>query len=445
MRTSLAFSVSVFLTAACGPTSFSVVDSGSSTPDAKGKVDASAPDAGQAVDAHVADAKRAEAAPNDAHIDAPLSPTIYVDKTSTCSPPDGTEACPYLTVAKGLTAAATTVGAVTVHVSGGKVGSPEVYSEGSILTVLANVTLQGSGDVYTTITASGMSAVGPCGANEAAICLEGTLENVTVTSPAGNGVVTPVPAPSAPVPLIRNAVISSSKLNGVLALGSVDLGPNIGVSQNSMAGVESPATSAAGSVVHVIAGLNTFDKNMTNGIDLSGGATLAFEGGEVSNNAQGIRLASSPPGSHSLSSLIASGNAAGVVVYPAQMNQGQNLTLRNSNLRGNSVVGLIYTYAGGSTLDIGDGASGGNIFGGTSASKNDKVAGLLVCGAGNPGSLVGQGDTWSACPPSEALVPLSANGCSLGGSSTVYADIMFQSAPGSLGDPLSAPDCMQGN
>jgi len=461
-----------FVVAACGTINFVVTDGGrdSASHPADAAFDATRADSqsnpppdGSRSDSESADARATDAHPGDARstdgpthdgpaIDARLNadaradagvdaggPVITVDQTTTCAPATGTPACPYPTILAGMAAAAT-MGNVplTVHVVGKSGGLK--YVETNAVVVPANVTLHGDGPAITALSASGNSAM--CGSTPCAVVLQGELDGLAVTSPTGNGIVTLAPTASGPIPTVRNASVSGSGINGVCALGSVDLGPDIAVNLNTQAGVESPGAGGCGpavtaGVVHVIAGVNTFDRNGGNGIDLSGAATLTFEGGTASGDVQGIRLSSSPPGAHSIVNLTATGNTGpgAVVTYG-----GQSLSLRGSDLRGNTTVGLLHNYAGASVLDLGVSVAGGNTFGGATSSANNGRAGVILCNSGATSSVTAQGDSWSKCPPSAAL---AIGSCAIG--SLAYADVVYFPA-GAAGDPVTDDSsCTKGN
>ena len=361
---------------------------------------------------------------------APLPPTatdVYVDQSFVGTPQTGAQACPLHTIAEGLTAAASLSGVRTVHVAGAAGGV--TYKEASPLTVGAKIVLMGDGPAKTTLTASGSCGSTTCAAIVGA---GGVLDGFTVTCASGSGIVTGVAAPAA---IVRNVAANGSMANGILALGSAELGPNIAVSGNGTGGVESP--SGASGVIHVIGTSNAFDDNKGNGIDLSGAATLNFEGGTASGNFQGIRLGGAAAGGHTIASLTATGNTGpgGVVAYG-----GQTIKMRSSTLLGNAGVGFLYTYANGSTLDIGASAAdpGNNTFAGATAAMHDKSAGLRLCNAGGAGSLTAYGNRWSACPPSQ-----SALAC--GSGSGAYADVLYGSTVTTgVGAPVVAGGCTTG-
>ncbi len=415
----------------CGGSAF---ETGKAAPDAA-PLDSGTQDSG-ALDSPAGDSTASDSSPSpdgpappvEAGTCAPLtgaSTDIYVDSRFTGTPATGAQACPLHTIQLGLAAAKTLGGPRTVHVAG---NSPAlVYDENGPLTIGPGITLEGSGALQTTINASGScsatSMMGTC-----AVLVEGggIVDGFTIISPNGDGIWTLPPA-SAPIPLVRNVAASTSKGNGIVALGSVTLGPNIGANSNGGSGVESPAGSTG--TVHVLAGLNGFSQNKGNGIDLSGGATLTFEGGTASGNGQGIRIATTPAASHTITGLTAKNNTGpgGVVVYG-----GQILKLRSSTLVSNTGSGLLYNYMNGSTLDIGTGSeSGSNTFGGMTQSQRNGVAGVMLCGA--PAIQPADGDSWSVCPPTQTAVVCGVS------ASTGYTDVAYQYANGivSTGGPIS--------
>ncbi len=405
----------------CGGPTFSsstgLTDSGSpphpdaSTPDSSSTSDSSPPDSASS---------DAPSPPADAGPCAPLtsaSTDIYVDPRFTGSPRTGAEACPLPTILAGITAATTLGGARTVHVAGAIPAL--VYDESTSITVGSGITLVGGGALQTTIVAAG-----PCtSSGTCAVLVEpgGILDGAAVVSHAGDGIWTTAGSPQ---PIVRNAAADGSTGNGIVALGSVQLGPNISASNNGKAGVESPAMSTG--TVHVVVGLNTFDKNGGNGLDFSGGAGLLFEGGSASNEGQGIRLASTPPTSHSISSLTAKNDTGpgAVVVYG-----GQTLKLRSSTLLSNTNTGLLYDYVNGSALDLGTASDPGkNVFGGATAKNRNGTAGITLCSV--PSTVSASADSWSTCPPSQTAIVCGQTLVS------TYTDVAYQGS-GATVNPVS--------
>ncbi len=411
----------MLLPVACGGSAF---EAGGSNPDASpgdsaGPVDGAPADA--ATDATDASSLEASGSDSSAPVDAgpclPLTAAdtdIYVDSRFTGTPATGAQSCPLHTIQAGLSAAKSLGGPRTVHVAGAVPSL--VYDETGPLVIGPDITLLGAGALQTTISASGPCASGATGT--CAVLVEsGLVDGFTITCPGGDGVW--ITSPSG-VPIVRNVAANGSTGNGIVAFASVTLGPNIDASNNGGSGVESPA-SATGQL-HVVAGINGFNGNKENGIDLSGAATLLFEGGTANNNAQGIRLSSSPPGSHSITGLTAKNNSGpgGLVVYG-----GQTLELRASTLVGNTASGLLYYYLSGSTLDLGTSSSAGNnVFGGSSQTDHNGVAGVTLCGA--PSSQLAAGDSWSSCPPSQSPVVCGA------AKTSPYADVAYQSSVAGL-------------
>jgi len=343
---------------------------------------------------------------------------VYVDQRSTASTPTGVQACPFPTITQGLTAAASLTGTRTVHVAG---STPAlVYMEASSLAVGANIILSGDGPAKATIQASGT-----CGSATCAVTVGGggVLEGFTVTSSGGDGIVTSDGMPPAAV---HEVVASGSMSNGLLATANVDLGPAFSANGNGAAGVESPQ--GAGGTVHVIGTTNTFDDNKGNGIDVSGTATLIFEGGTANGNGQGIRLAGATASiaGHTITSLTATKNTGpgGVVAY-----NGQTLVLRSSTLTGNTGVGLYYAYAGSGTLDIGTAnGNGGNTFAGATTANNNGTAGLRLCAVPAATTLTAAGDSWSSCPPAQTFADCG-NAAPKGYSDIDYAPALTSGMP----------------
>jgi hypothetical protein len=350
---------------------------------------------------------------------------VYVDQRYTGSMPTGVQACPFTTITQGLAAAASLTGTRTVHVAG---ATPAlVYMEASSLDVGASIILSGDGPAKTTI-----QAAGTCGSTTCAVAVGGggVLQGFTVTCSGGSGIVT---SDGMPPPAVREVIASGSMNDGLLATSNVDLGPDFSANRNGTGGVESPQ--GAGGVIHVIGTTNTFDNNKGNGIDVSGTATLNFEGGTANGNFQGIRLAGATAGiaGHTITSLTASNNSGpgGVVAY-----NGQTIKMRSSTLTGNTGVGLYYAYVGSSTLDIGTNAAGGNTFAGSTTANNNGVAGLRLCGVTAASMVSAAGDSWSSCPPAQTFADCSAT-------PKVYSDIDYGPAL-SAGMPVAVSGCTVG-
>jgi hypothetical protein len=347
---------------------------------------------------------------------------VYVDQRFTGTAPTGVAACPFATIADGLSAAANLAGTRTVHVAG---ATPAlVYNEATRVLVGANVVLLGAGPTMTTISASGAGAGGVC-----AVHVEGggTLDGFTVVSPGGDGVRADT---STPAPVIKNVWASGSKNNGIVALGPVELGPNIVASKNGGQGLSS--TSATG-IVHVAQGTNAFDGNGANGIDMEG-ATLAFEGGSATGNGfNGIRfgVAGALGATHTVTALVAKNNNTGISSFG-----GQNLKIRSSTLVANRFEGLLYNYADGYTLDLGTaGDAGGNTFGGAAAATRNVKAGIYLCKSRGAATQPAGGDLFATCPPTQT----SFTGCDV--APGAYTDVAYAPA---AGDPVVAVACTVG-
>ena len=338
---------------------------------------------------------------------------------------------PFTTIAAGITAAGSLSGIRTVHVAGGTV--PVVYSEASSILVTHNLILLGDGAAKTTISASGpcASSSGTCG-----VSIEGggTLDGFTVISSRGDGILT---LSSSPPPIVKNVAADGSKLSGITVLGSVELGPNLSASRNGLQGV----FSTGGGIVHVnapsVGGVNAFDLNAANGIDVEGNALLRFEGGTANGNSfNGVRLSwtAGTPGagpSHTITGLTATGNKnTGIAAF-----NGQNLKLRASKLQTNNNYGMFYGFVGTSALDLGTLADlGGNILGGATA-RNGK-AGIYLCKSRGSGTEPAEGNTWPNCGPNQQSLSL----CDATPSS--YVDVAY--VPAISGDPVVASTCTVG-
>jgi len=417
----LATSVTLATTMSCGGSSSNLIgqgqDSGGSesgaTGDSGSSGDSSGGDSG-AKDSASADSPNAGDTGMDAAVCRPLGAgdtDVYVDQSFTGSPRTGAAACPLQTIDAGIVMAATLTGKITIHVAGSAAGI--TYNEASVVAVGSNMILQGDGPAKTTISASGACDEGSLGSKTCAVTVAGggVVNGFTVASATGDGIVT---AGANQSPVVKNTAVKQCMGNGIVALGGVELGPNIVASNNVGAGVESPANAVG--VVHVANGMNAFDTNMWNGLNFDGGATLNFEGGTASGDFQGIRLAGAASGGHTITGLTAKNNKGpgGVVAYG-----GQTIKMRSSTLLANTGAGLLYDFVNGSTLDLGTGADpGGNTFGGATAANLDAV-GIELCAA--PATLNAQGNRWSVCPATQAVIVC-------GNAIASYADVAYHPA-----------------
>jgi len=371
--------------------------------------------------------------------DAPCSPLptgagdVYVDKRYAGKSPTGTVTCPFTTIQEGITAAAKLPGLRVIHVAGDS-GGGLVYNETGSLFIDHNVTLRGDGPGRTIIVASGV-----CGSTNCAINLSGaaTLDSFTVTNPSGDGVLA---GTTAPAPIIRNVTAENSKANGIFAQGAIELGPNVSANKNGLAGVYSPAGATGILRVAASGGANAFDFNGTHGINVEGAAVLNFEGGTASNNTNhGVRLTGpvvttggGTPTIHSITSLTAKKNGgAGIAAFT-----GQSIKLRSSILTNNIVYGLAFSFALGSSLDLGlAGDKGGNLFGGASGTNKNGKAAIRLCNSRGTATQPADGNTWSACPPTQTGLS------SCDPAPTSYFDVAYSS---SGGDPVVTSSCTGG-
>ncbi len=446
--TRLALGISTLaILAACGgsgDTLFGSDDGGgdSGTGDAGGAGDSGNPaDGGPSDGASTPDATADASPPPDAAADAgvcaPLAAgatDVYVDSRFTGSPATGARACPLPTILKGMAAAALLSGTRTVHVAG---STPAlVYGETSAVPVAANVILQGDGPAKTVL-----NAAGTCGSGICAVMLAGggTIDGIAVTSPGASGGDGIVAAHASPAPVVKNVTANGCKGSGVLALGAIELGPNIVASNNGAQGVQSPA--AANGLVHVVAGANSFDGNAANGVNIDGAATLSFEGGTASGNTfNGVRLfgvnAPAALTAHTIAGLTATLNKnTGISVF-----NSQSLTLRSSKLLTNANLGLFYIYAQGTALDLGPpGSTGGNVFGGATVADRNGKAGVYLCRARGAATQSAEGNSWAACPPTQT----SMAACDV--MPSAYTDVAYATAPATTpGAPVVATTCTVG-
>lgn len=262
--------------------------------------------------------------------------TVYV------STPDGGAATN--AIAQGI-AAATALSVATAYVCVG----PGKYAE-SNLVVPPHVTVVGmKGPASTTISGTSTAACPQKGVCALQVHRGAALRGFTVVAPRGpdastlpeDGIVM-LPAADGSErlllpPAIENVVVNGFVWNGVqgtssaggtaiVALSDADVGPDVTASHNAQGLLSSspgPAT------VHIRGTTNDFSFNGGHGLDLTGAASLIFEGGTTNSNGNcGIRLggtAASPDGgapdsgaplSHTIAGLTATGNGVhGVAVY----------------------------------------------------------------------------------------------------------------------------------
>ena len=441
---SLGFSTLGLLVAACGGSgfdnNFGVSDdggAGDSAPGDSGLGDSSSVDGGGMADATTVDATTLDATV-DAGVCGPLltgTTDVYVDSRFMGPMATGAKACPFPTILEGIAAADTLTGSRIVHVAGDT--TPLVYDESDAVMVGPNVTLRGDGPAKTILNASGS-----CGSGKCAAMVEGggTIEGFTVASPGGSGGDGIVANHNSPPPIVRNVRANGSKLSGVVALGAIELGPNIVANQNGAQGIESVA--AATGIVHIHSGANSFDLNGANGVNIDGAAVLHFEGGTANENTfNGIRLfgvaatVAGPP-THLITSLTASRNGnTGISVF-----NPQSLVLRSSTLLANANLGLLYDYATGTVLDIGPtGTAGTNVFGGATVAYRNGKAGIYLCRSRGVATQDAAGDSWSVCPPTSASFPTCDT------VPTSYVDVAYSPAIGSTpGNPTIVTGCAVG-
>jgi hypothetical protein len=481
--------------AGCDNTAFTVAGGTSGRDAARddGSSDVAQRDGG-ASDARSKDARARDGAPADARPQDALAPdsraldgasadagtectltsaadTVYV------SAPDG--GAPHNAIAQGITTASA-LKATTAYVCVG----PGRYTETDLVVPPRVVVVGMKGPTATSIT--GNSTL-PCPENS--VCAVQVhrgagLRGFTILAPAGpdastvpeDGVVALAPVDGVERLLaaatVRDVVVTGFATNGVqgsgsaggaaiVALSDIDLGPGVTANNNFMGLLSSSPVPAS---VHIHGTTNSFDSNGWHGIELTGAASLLFEGGSTSSNGNcGIRLggAAAPlpdggapdggaPLSHTIEGLTATGNGVhGVAVYTAV----QILKLRTSTVLatppstpdagGNS--GLYYNYGAASgrnpsPLDIGtSGDPGGNTFGIESgyAGAVTKGAGIFLCESA-AGAQPAAGDMFSQCSP---VLQTQVGSC--GELPSAYADVAY--APMSnTGAPVVASGCSTG-
>ncbi len=365
---------------------------------------------------------------------------------------NGSQRCPFKTIAQGLAAVAPTAAtgnACTVNVGAGTYDDPDI-------SVIAHVTLLGGSTpaTYPTIKATGAL---DCNMTSCAVSVRrgGTLNgfNVQLANTVGDGIVGQVDvADSLGPPSVLNVVVTGGTTTGtgITALGGMNVGPAVTVNGNMGDGL----VALGAGTIHVIQGTspaqdNTFSNNAGNGLNIEGTGRLDLEQATASNNADsGIRIATTAPDggtmpSHTVTSLTASGNKnTGISAYTSGAG-GQPLTLRSSVLLGNVNAGLYYDYGASavmlsSPLDIGSSGSnlGNNVFGTAVGASSAKGVGIFLCHSGLGGTQPAEGDTFSACPPTSKQV------ASCGATPNGYVDVAYApTASGTDPIPNPVPDC----
>ena len=406
-------------------------------PDAK--LDASAGDAGSDTALPPVDASGCGPAPTSA---------LYVNAAAQ-SGGNGTMKCPFTTIGAALAFLPTMpTSPVTVNVAGGQ------YHEEN-LAVPVNATLQGagtSGAGATTIL--GTSSATCTGSSYCALRLApgGTVSGVIIQVPddgqATYGILAEAATGDAGVPLVpivRDVLVTGTTASGILAQGSITLGPGVTATQSTLAGL----TSNGAGVVTIVGGspASHFDDNMQDGIELTGSATLKFLGGTASHNKDdGVALRGSGAG-HTITSLVANTNGLRGLVVTAHNGDGgtvpQSVVVEGSDLSQNQ-AGLYYDYGSappgtGDPLDIGTSiaAPGNVIF--TASPHPTTGAGLLLCNArGKSSPQPAYADTFSSCMPSLAL------DTSCGAFPAAYVDVSYATRSDGGGAPLSGCACPMG-
>jgi len=434
-------------------------------------------------DATTGDAARSDASPGC----GPLTPSsIYVSVGGPTNG-NGSMGCPFRTIHQGVAAAASAVGAGTTSVSQVEVSGGS-YAEVDLV-IPSGVVVQGTAGAATTFLQGTSSANCPGSVSPCAVVVDrgATLDGFTVgvsPSPSRDGSVTGdgvVGAPSATdtlaPPLVKNVVVAGLTGGyGIVALGSMAVGPNVSSSGNSTGASRGAglwvSSNGTVTVVGTATQPNHFDNNTGNGVvatgsagvtfsygttsgnhlnglDMTAGGTLNYTSGTANNNGvNGVRLGGTATGTHKITSLTATGNqASGVAVYDTDGVQ-QRLTLRNSTLLGNKAAGLYYDYGlsvgsgTASPLDIGEATTaGGDVFGrgsGDGGVANNAV-GVYLCHA--PPLQLAYGDTFSICQPrflSSLLVLGDGGVTSCPSLPPTYFDVVAATATTPGSDPLNA-------
>ena len=390
---------------------------------------------GQASDTGGATSDSTTIGPASCDIPSPDATDIYVDKRYSGTMPNGSPGCPFTTILDGINAPMTAGLKRTIHVAG---DSPALlYQESTRILVGAGITLLGDGSAKVAVSASGACASKTCAVHVQA---GGILDGFQVTCPQGNGIVTGTLQAASQPATVRNVIASNSALNGIVALGDVELGPGIVANSNGLPSSNGHGVSAEGAgLVHINASqdsANQFSNNAWHGINVAVNSLLKFDGGEaVKNGNNGIRLAQQcapPPAVHLIQGLKALGNSNnGVAVY------GGSLKLRSSILLASGHNGLNFNYTAGTLLDVGTiQEPGGNVFGGQTTSNNNTNAGIYLCNsAATATAQPYYGNQWSSCPPSQVSV------ATCGTIPATYADLVSASANAVT---LTIPACAVG-
>jgi len=417
-------------TAACSSSDFSL----------GGETDAAASDA-NGIDTSVADDSGAPDSLPDARLDAPppdaapgcvpvdhTTLTVFVDAAAPVGG-TGSSACPFRTLAQ---AAGASLGPGINRIVSIRTGT---YVETATIKVRSRETYKSDGSGLVKVSGNGAAI---CASGEACtfqLDAGATLDGLLVEGgTAANGIV--ASGASGTPPLIKNTAVKGAPKDGIVVLGvGASLGPNTHADSNGWSGVMirngKVAVNGAG---------NTFDGNKGgfyigstyvagSGIHVRSGTGLFVDGGaSANNNSTGVWFdAGGSSGTQTISQLSAMGNrGSGVFV-----SKGWQVVFRKSYLNKNGSYGLMVSYDTTTSVDLGTaGAVGGNTFG-TAASRNSK-AGIFFCRS-KAGTQAAEGDTWSACPPTQAPV-LNCDTAPVS-----YVDVAYSPEVVGDGNPLVVP------
>jgi hypothetical protein len=352
--------------------------------------------------------------------DSILSSTkdVYVDSAAKVGG-KGSLGCPFSSLAEAASAPFSSTVDRIVHVKTG------TYAETALIAIRTRETYRAEGGLAKLISANTTK----CVTNTCAVLMNGSavIDGFSIEGTVtAHGIVTTGPDGA---PTITNTTVKGATRDGIVVLGSATLGPNAHADGNGWCGV----AMRGGGKLTITGASNTFNDNKGTGMFISSetqwgagifmaSGQLLMEGSATANgNLHGLEFSRELMAPNSLhqqvSQLTAQSNRWGGMIVNKNW---VNVTLRNSSLTKNEIVGLELHYPA-TKFDLGDTLNpGGNTFGG--ATSNNKRVGIILCDSGVTASQKAEGNKWSVCPPTQQ----SMGSC--------------PSLPGSYSDVAYAPD-----
>jgi len=359
------------------------------------------------------------------------STTVVVDAAAP-SGGKGSSGCPFRTLTEAANAS---LGSGVNRVVWVRTGT---YVEMTTIRIRTGETYRSDGSGLVKVSSNATTS---CASGETcAFQLAGgaTLDGILVEGgSAANGIVASGATGAAPV--IRNTTVKAVPKDGIVVVGNgASLGPNTHADANGWSGMMIRNGSVSVNGVG-----NTFNGNKGgfysgttyiagSGIHVRGGSNLSVDGGTSANsNANGVFFdAGGSSGTQTISQLTAMSNRSIGVHVP----KGWQVVLRKSYLNKNGSYGLLVSYDASTLVDLGAvGSPGGNTFG-TASTRNGR-AGIFLCRSGRTATQTAEGNTWTACPPTQASV---ANCDTL---PPAYVDVAFvpEIADIAYFNPIAAP------